>query len=80
MSGINHDALEELCSERNYSEHPPHMTNILKFAVLRKDHSFMAIGGKWQAEVDGGDPYTEDSSLIQTAKRYDVMFSSMTFK
>ncbi|KAF4394795.1 hypothetical protein F8388_015701 [Cannabis sativa] len=69
MSGISKNALEELSSEKITDDRIPHIYNILRFAVLKKDHSFMAIGGPWKS-VDGGDPSVDDTSLIHTAQRY----------
>lgn len=70
MSGISVEALEELYAEQNSEDRISHMNNLLKFAILRKDHSFTAIGGPWNATLDGGDPSTDNTSLVQTAKRY----------
>lgn len=81
MSGISSDALNELCLDKSADERIIHFNNILKFAILRKDRAFMAIGGPWNATVDGGDPSVDDSSLIQTAIRW-ILFtltSSMLF-
>jgi hypothetical protein len=69
MSGLSHNAIEELSSERNYEDRIPHYCNMLRFALLKKDKSFMAIGGPWDT-IDGGDPSVDDSSLVQTATRY----------
>ncbi|CAA2954884.1 cell division cycle and apoptosis regulator 1 [Olea europaea subsp. europaea] len=68
MSGLSQNALAELSSDRNY-DRIPHFCNMLRFAVLKKNNSMMAIGGPWDP-VDGGDPSTDDSSLIRTALRY----------
>ena len=68
MSGISKNSLEELSSERISDDRAPHIYNILRFAVLRKDHSLRAIGGPWNS-VDGGDPSSDETSLIQTARR-----------
>ncbi|XP_073010931.1 protein SHORT ROOT IN SALT MEDIUM 1 isoform X1 [Typha latifolia] len=70
LSGASIDALDGLCSEKSTSERIMHFNNILKFAVLRKDRSFMAIGGPWNVAIDGGDPLANDSCLIQTAVRH----------
>lgn len=69
MSGLSVNALEELSSERTYEERIPHFCNMLRFSLIRKNNSLMAIGGPWEA-IDGGDPSTDDSSLIQTILRY----------
>ena len=69
MSGISNKALEEICSEQSLADRILHFNNLLKFAILRKDHSFTAIGGPWNSALDGGDPSTDDTSLILTAKR-----------
>ncbi|XP_078444603.1 ATP/GTP-binding protein family isoform X2 [Wolffia australiana] len=70
MSGISSEALEELCSDHNSDNRVSHFNNLLRFAILRKDHSFTAIGGPWNAALDGGDPSTDETSLVRTAKRY----------
>ncbi|XVF03307.1 hypothetical protein REPUB_Repub04eG0249900 [Reevesia pubescens] len=69
MSGLSMSALEELSSEKIPDDRIPHICNILRFAVLRKDHSFMAIGGSW-VSADGSNPADDLSSLIRTALRY----------
>lgn len=68
MSGISCEALNELCLEKDTDERIVHFNNILKFAVLKKDRSFLAIGGPSHVTLDG-DPQVNDSSLIQTAIR-----------
>lgn len=68
MSGLSQKAVEELSSEKSYDDRIPHICNILRFAILKKDHSFMAIGGQWDT-VDGGDPSVDDSSLVKTVLR-----------
>lgn len=68
MSGLGQSDQAELSSERNY-DRIPHFCNMLRFAVLRKNNSLMAIGGPWDT-VDGGDPSVDDASLIQTALRF----------
>ncbi|KAL8142335.1 hypothetical protein V2J09_015367 [Rumex salicifolius] len=69
MSGLSRTASEELSSEKLSEDRVPHMCNLLRFAVLRKDRSFMAIGGPWDP-IDGPDPSVDASSLIQTVIRY----------
>lgn len=69
MSGLSRTALEDLSSEKLFEDRIPHVCNILKFAVLKKDHSFMAIGGSWDP-TDGTDPSVDQSSLIQTMLRF----------
>ncbi|KAE9455669.1 hypothetical protein C3L33_12427, partial [Rhododendron williamsianum] len=69
MSGLSQNSLEELSSERSYDDRVPHLCNMLRFAVLKKDQYIMAIGGPWDT-VDGGDPSVDDSSLVQTVLRY----------
>ena len=69
MSGISKNALEELSSERSSEDRIPHFCNILRFAILKKDRSFMAIGGPWQSS-DGGDPSVDADALVQTALRF----------
>lgn len=68
MSGLSQNALEELSSERKYDDRIPHYCNMLRFALLKKDNAFMAIGGPWNA-IDGGDPSVDDSALVRTAIR-----------
>jgi hypothetical protein len=69
MSGLSRTALEDLASDKFFEDRIPHICNILKFAVLKKDHSFMAIGGSWDP-TDGMDPSVDQSSLIQTMLRF----------
>ena len=69
MSGISKNALEELSSERSSDDRVAHFCNILRFAILKKGRSFMAIGGPWQSS-DGGDPSVDDGALVQTALRF----------
>lgn len=68
MSGLSRTALEDLSSDKLFEDRIPHICNILKFAVLKKDHSFMATGGPWDP-IDGMDPSIDQSSLIQTMLR-----------
>lgn len=72
MSGISKNALEELSSERSHDDHIPHICNIVRFAILKKDRSFLTIGGPWNP-TDGGDPSVDDSSLIHTAIRFVLL-------
>lgn len=69
MSGLSRNALEELSSDKSSDDRIPHICNILRFAVLKKDHSFMAIGGPWHF-ADGVHPSVDGSSLVQTAIRF----------
>ncbi|GMP92431.1 hypothetical protein CsSME_00042660 [Camellia sinensis var. sinensis] len=69
MSGLSQNALDELSSENSYDDRIPHFCNMLRFAVLKKEHSLMAIGGPWDI-VDGGDPSVDDSSLVRTVVRH----------
>ncbi|XP_021725197.1 cell division cycle and apoptosis regulator protein 1-like isoform X2 [Chenopodium quinoa] len=69
MSGLSRGATEDLCSEKLSDDRIPHLCNLLRFAVLKKDRSLMAIGGPWDA-VDGGDPSLDESSLVHTILRY----------
>lgn len=69
MSGLSRTALEDLSSDKLFEDRIPHICNIIKFAVLKKDHSFMAIGGSWDP-TDGMDPSVDQSSLIQTMLRF----------
>lgn len=70
MSGLSRGALEELSSDKSYDDRLPHICNILRFAILKRDRSFMAIGGPWDS-ADGGDPSIDDSVLVQTALRLE---------
>uniref|UniRef100_A0A7N0UJN5 EF-hand domain-containing protein n=1 Tax=Kalanchoe fedtschenkoi TaxID=63787 RepID=A0A7N0UJN5_KALFE len=67
MSGLSRSALEDLVSESD--DRLVHICNILRFCMLRKDRALSAIGGPWDT-VDGGDPSTDDTSLVQTALRH----------
>lgn len=69
MSGLSNNALAELSSERIYDDRIPHFCNMLRFAVLKKNSSLMAIGGPWDS-IDGGDPSVDESSLLRTALRF----------
>lgn len=69
MSGLSRSALEELSSEKIPDDRIPHICNILRFAVLKKDHSFMAIGGPC-VSADGSNPTGDEFSLTQTALRF----------
>ncbi|RZC24418.1 protein SHORT ROOT IN SALT MEDIUM 1-like [Glycine soja] len=69
MNGLSRSALEELSSDKIVDDRIPHFCNFLRFGVLKKDHSFMAVGGPWEP-VDGGDPSIDNNSLIKTALRY----------
>lgn len=69
MSGLSRNALDALSSEKSFDDRVPHICNILRFAVLKKDHSFMALGGPWNS-ADGSDPSVDSSSLVQTAIRF----------
>ncbi|KAK3037780.1 hypothetical protein RJ639_030699 [Escallonia herrerae] len=69
MSGLSQNSLDELSSDRSYDDRIPHFCNMLRFAILKKDNRFLAIGGPWDA-VDRGDPSVDESSLVQTVVRY----------
>ncbi|GAB2242015.1 hypothetical protein Droror1_Dr00018790 [Drosera rotundifolia] len=69
MSGLSRSALEELSSDKVRDDRIPHICSFLRFAVLRKERAFMAIGGPWDP-VDGGDPAVDDSSLVRTVIRH----------
>ncbi|GAU37649.1 hypothetical protein TSUD_220750 [Trifolium subterraneum] len=68
MNGLSRGALEELSSDKLLDDRIPHICNFLRFAILKKDHSFMAVGGPWEPS-DGGDPSNDDNSLIRAALR-----------
>lgn len=72
MNGLSRSALEELSSDKIVDDRIPHFCNFLRFGVLKKDHSFMAVGGPWEP-VDGGDPSIDNNSLIKTALRFMLM-------
>lgn len=74
MSGLSKNAMEELSSEKIYDNRIPHICNIIRFAVLRKEKSLMAIGGPWNS-ADGGDPSVDDTSLVRTALRFVLSVS-----
>lgn len=69
MSGLSKNAWEDLSSQKTPDDRILHICNILRFAVLKKDRTFMAIGGPWNS-TDGGNPTDDESSLIQTALRF----------
>lgn len=70
MSGLDSEALAEFLSDKSSEDKPSHIHNLLKFVALRKDRSaIMAVGGRWDEELDGGDPSNGDSALIKTAIR-----------
>ncbi|KAL2233214.1 UNVERIFIED_CONTAM: Protein SHORT ROOT IN SALT MEDIUM 1 [Sesamum indicum] len=79
MSGLSQNAQAELSSERIYDDRIPHFCNMLRFAVLKKNNSLMAIGGPWDT-VDGGDPSVDDSSLVRTALRYAKDVTNLDLK
>ncbi|KAK6122470.1 hypothetical protein DH2020_043787 [Rehmannia glutinosa] len=79
MSGLGKNAQAELSSERTYNDRIPHFCNMLRFAVLKKNSSLMAIGGPWDT-IDGGDPSVDDSSLIRTALRYAKDVTNLDLK
>lgn len=70
MSGMSNSAFADITSLRSTDERVVHLNNILKFAVFKRDRSLFAIGGPWNAAIDGGDPVVDPSCLIQTAIRY----------
>lgn len=69
MSGLSQNAQAELSSEKIQGDRVPHFCNMLRFAILKKNSSLMAIGGAWDS-IDGGDPSVDDTSLIRTALRF----------
>ncbi|KAI3713942.1 hypothetical protein L1987_72530 [Smallanthus sonchifolius] len=79
MSGLSHNAWEELSSERTYEDRIPHLCNMLRFAFLKDGNSFMAIGGSWDT-VDGSDPSVDKSVLVQTALRYAKELTGLDLK
>jgi hypothetical protein len=70
MSGMSNSAFADITSLRSTDERVVHLNNILKFAVFKRDRSLFAIGGPWNAAIDGGDPVVDPSCLIQTAIRH----------
>lgn len=75
MSGLSRSALEDLSSVKSFGDWVPHMCNILRFAVLKKEHCLMPIGGLWDP-IDGSDPSIDASSLVKTAMRFVCTFNS----
>ena len=70
MSGLTPEACAEFISDKTTDEKPSHIHNLLKFVALRKDRSaIMAAGGRWDEELDGGDPTDGDAALIRAAIR-----------
>lgn len=69
MSGMSNGAFTDICSLRSAEERIAHWNNVLKFAVFKKDHALIAIGGPWSATIDGGDPLIDCSCLMRTAIR-----------
>jgi hypothetical protein len=69
MSGMSKGVFVDITLLRTIEEWVLHMRNIVKFYVLKKGHSLFAIGGPWNAVVDGGDPSLDCSCLIGTAIR-----------
>jgi len=48
-----------------------HLSHVLKFLVGKEDRSdLVALGGPWSSSKDGGNPITDDTVLIKTAKRW----------
>jgi hypothetical protein len=74
MSGMSNGAFADICSLRSAEDRIAHWNNVLKFAIFKKDHALFAIGGPWNAAMDGGDPSTDSSCLIQTAIRYIIKY------
>ena len=72
MSGMSNGAFADITSLRSGEDRIAHWNNVLKFALFKKDHALVAIGGPWNAAMDGGDPLTDCSCLIQTAIRYII--------
>ncbi|KAF7049273.1 hypothetical protein CFC21_057840 [Triticum aestivum] len=69
MSGMSNGAFADICSLRSAEERLAHWNNVLKFAVFKKDHALITIGGPWSAAIDGGDPLIDSSCLVRTAIR-----------
>ncbi|KAK7349989.1 hypothetical protein VNO77_07975 [Canavalia gladiata] len=68
MNGLSRSILEELSFDKISDNRIPHICNFLRFAVLKKDHSFMAVDGPWEP-VDGSDPFSGNNLLVKTALR-----------
>ncbi|KAI7724710.1 hypothetical protein M8C21_004587 [Ambrosia artemisiifolia] len=79
MSGLSHNAWEELSSERKYDDRIPHLCNMLRFAFLKEGNSSMAIGGSWDP-IDGNDPLVDKSALVQTVLRYAKQLTGLDLK
>ena len=61
--------------------HGQHTVNLLKFLVAKEDRSdLMCIGGFWSKSKDGGNPDTDESSLIRTAMYVFFSFFSIFFR
>lgn len=76
MSGLNAEAMAEFLSDKASEDKLSHVHNLIKFVALRKDRSaIMAVGGRWDEELDGGDPSNGDSALIKTAIRLSFWFT-----
>ena len=73
MSGMSNGAFADICSLRSAEERIAHWNNVLKFAVFKKDHALITIGGPWSAAIDGGDPLIDSSCLVRTAIRYVII-------
>lgn len=73
MSGMSNGAFTDICSLRSAEERIVHWNNVLKFAVFKKDHALITIGGPWSAAIDGGDPLIDCSCLVRTAIRYVII-------
>lgn len=73
MSGMSNGAFADICSLRSAEERIAHWNNVLKFAVFKKDHALITIGGPWSAAIDGGDPLIDCSCLVRTAIRYVII-------
>jgi hypothetical protein len=77
MSGMSNGAFADICSLRSVEDRIAHWNNVLKFAIFKKDNALLAIGDPWNEAIDGGDPSTGCSYLIQIAIRYVIKYGMM---
>lgn len=71
MTGVDEAFWQELLSDKNVQERPPHLHNGLKFVVYREDRSpIAALGGPVDPKEDGaGDPSVDSSVITRAAVR-----------
>eukprot|EP00898_Chlorokybus_atmophyticus_P007829 jgi/Chlat1/8047/Chrsp73S00601 len=81
LTGVSNEALASISQEPAPGGSPLHIGGLLRFLTVRfepldpsdskakRNPVIGAIGGSWSAELDGGDPATEQSALVRTAIR-----------